>query len=322
MSAVPRQDGGFASEAPGGFAGALLAGLRNATKRIPCKYLYDAEGSALFERICTLPEYYPTRTELALLATHAAEFADCMGPDVELVEFGAGSGQKVRLLLDALCRPRAYVPIDISRAPLEQAAGEIAADYPDLLVRPLAADYTRAFHLGTPVPGGQRRVGFFPGSTIGNFAPDEAVVFLRRLAGELRGGGLLVGVDLVKDPAVLHAAYNDAAGITAAFNRNLLVRANRELDADFDPACFAHYAFYQPQVRRVEMHLVSLAEQRVSVAGQIFAFAAGETVHTEDSYKYTVAGFRALATQAGFLPRTCRIDAGGRFSLHWLEVPR
>lgn len=322
MSAVPREDDGFVAEVPGSFSGALLAGLRSTTKRIPCKYLYDAEGSALFERICTLPEYYPTRTELALLATHAAEFADCMGSDVELVEFGAGSGQKVRLLLDALCRPRAYVPIDISRVPLAQAAGQIAADYPKLVVRPLAADYTRAFHLAAPVPGAQRRVGFFPGSTIGNFAPDEAVAFLRRLAGELRGGGLLVGVDLVKDPAVLHAAYNDAAGITAAFNRNLLVRANRELDADFDPARFAHYAFYHPLVQRIEMHLVSLEEQRVSVAGQIFAFAAGETVHTEDSYKYTIAGFRDLAAQAGFLPHTYRVDADRRFSLHWLEMPR
>jgi L-histidine Nalpha-methyltransferase len=162
MSAVPRDDGEFASEAPGSFAGALLAGLRSAAKHIPCKYLYDAEGSALFERICTLPEYYPTRTELALLATHAAEFADCMGPDVELVEFGAGSGQKVRLLLDALCRPRAYVPIDISRVPLEQAASEIAADYPALVVRPLAVDYTRAFHLGAPVPGGNDGSAFSP----------------------------------------------------------------------------------------------------------------------------------------------------------------
>lgn len=301
------------------FGRALVAGLRTVPKRVPCKYLYDAEGSALFERICDLPEYYPTRTELGLLEHHADEIARHIGDDAELVEFGAGSGVKVRLLLDALARPRAYVPIDISGPHVRAAAGRLAADYPGLAVRPLVADYTRPFRLPALAAGARRRVGFFPGSTIGNFAPDEAVRFLLRASRLLKGGGLLVGVDLVKDPAVLHAAYNDAAGVTAAFNRNLLARANRELDADFELDRFAHYAFYHPLAQRIEMHLVSLEHQQVRVAGEKFVFAAGEALHTEDSYKYTVDGFRALAMRAGFVPAAVWSDPQQRFSLHWLE---
>ncbi|NMG36205.1 L-histidine N(alpha)-methyltransferase [Azoarcus sp. TTM-91] len=301
------------------FAGALLAGLHAQPKRVPCKFLYDAEGSALFERICELPEYYPTRTEMALLGEHAAEFARYMGPDVELIEFGAGSGRKASMLLDVLERPRLYMPIDISPDAVAAAAGTVWHAFPHLKVVPLEADYTGPLALGPQ--RGQRRVGFFPGSTIGNFPPDEALAFLRRLAELLRGGGLLIGVDLVKDPAVLHAAYNDAAGVTAAFNRNLLARANRELEADFLLDRFAHYAFYQPVARRVEMHLVSLVQQQVHVRGQTISFAAGETLHTEDSYKYSVLGFHSLAAQAGFLPRATRVDPQHRFSLHWLEVP-
>lgn len=302
------------------FAHALVAGLRGVPKRVPCKFLYDAEGSALFERICELPEYYPTRTEVGLLERHADEIAAHIGGDAELVEFGAGSGLKVRLLLEALARPRAYVPIDISGPHLREAAGRLAADYPGLAVRPVVGDYTRPFRLPAPKDGA-RRIGFFPGSTIGNFAPDEAVRFLLTAAGLLKGGGLLVGVDLVKDPAILHAAYNDAEGVTAAFNRNVLARANRELGADFDPERFAHYAFYHPLAQRIEMHLVSLEHQRVRAAGEEFAFAAGEALHTEDSYKYTVAGFRALAMRAGFIPAATWTDPELRFSLHWLESP-
>jgi dimethylhistidine N-methyltransferase len=301
------------------FARALVDGLSAVPKRVPCKFLYDAAGSALFERICTLAEYYPTRTELGLLERHAGEIAGRIGRDAELVEFGAGSGRKVRLLLDALVRPRAYVPIDISGPHLHEASQRLAADYPDLVVRPLVADYTHPFRLPAPVAGARRRVGFFPGSTIGNFAPDEAVRFLLRASRLLKGGGLLVGVDLVKDPAVLHAAYNDAEGVTAAFNRNLLDRANRELDADFAVERFAHYAFYHPLAQRIEMHLVSLERQQVRVAGESFAFAAGEALHTEDSYKYSVDGFRALALRAGFVPAAIWTDPQQRFSLHWLE---
>ncbi|CAI10109.1 L-histidine N(alpha)-methyltransferase [Aromatoleum aromaticum] len=302
------------------FCNALLAGLATIPKQVSCKFFYDAEGSALFDRICTLPEYYPTRVEFALLERHAAELAGLIGPDVELVEFGAGSGRKVRRLLDALQRPRAYVPVDISGEHLQQAAGRLRADYPRLEIRPVVADYTRAFDLPASLPGAQRRVGFFPGSTIGNFAPEEATGFLGMAAVLLEGGGLLIGVDLVKEPALLHAAYNDSAGVTAAFNKNLLARANRELGADFTDDGFAHYAFYQPLARRVEMHLVSLAAQRVRVAGREFRFAAGETLHTENSYKYTIDGFRSLAEQAGFVPRGYWIDAARLFSLHWLEV--
>ncbi|ANQ84911.1 hypothetical protein dqs_1873 [Azoarcus olearius] len=300
------------------FGAALLAGLRAYPKRVPCKYLYDAAGAELFERICDLPEYYPTRTELALLGAHREAIAAAMGADAELIEFGAGAGRKVSLLLSALQRPRAYLPIDIAPEALAAGARAVAEAFPAVAVKPLVADYTRALRL--PAPAG-RRVGFFPGSTIGNFAPDEALAFLRRLAVLLRGGGLLVGVDLVKDPAVLHAAYNDSAGVTAAFNQNLLLRANRELGAGFRPELFAHYAFYHPGARRIEMHLTSLADQEVQIAGHAIGFAAGETIHTEDSYKYTVSGFQSLAAQAGYLPREVWVDAERRFSLHWLAVP-
>lgn len=307
------------SDDDGDFAGALVAGLRRVPKRVPCKYLYDAAGSALFERICELPEYYQTRTELGLLQRHAHEIARHIGDDAELVEFGAGAGVKVRVLLDALVRPRAYLPIDISGQHLRDAAGRLAADYAGLAIGPVVADYTRPFRLPAPAAGARRRVGFFPGSTIGNFAPDEAVSFLLMASRLLKGGGLLVGADLVKDPALLHAAYNDADGVTAAFNRNVLARANRELDANFDLERFAHYAFYHPLAQRIEMHLVSLATQRVRAAGEEFAFVAGEALHTEDSYKYTVDGFRALAVRGGFVPAAVWVDPAQRFSLYWLE---
>lgn len=302
------------------FCRALLAGLAATPKQVSCKFFYDAEGSALFDRICTLPEYYPTRVELALLERHAHELAGLIGPDVELVEFGAGSGRKVRWLLDALCRPQAYVPVDISGEHLQQAASRLRADYPRLRIQPVVADYTHPFDLPANVSGARRRVGFFPGSTIGNFAPEEAAGFLGMAAALLDGGGLLIGVDLLKDPALLHAAYNDSQGVTAAFNKNLLARANRELGADFAEDGFAHYAFYQPLARRVEMHLVSLAAQQVRIAGREFRFSPGETLHTENSYKYTVEEFRSLAEQAGFVSRRYWTDAAHLFSLHWLEA--
>ena len=230
------------------FARALLAGLNAGRKQIPCKYFYDAEGSALFEKICALPEYYLARTELALLARHADEFAALVGADAELVEFGAGSGRKVQLLLDAVVRPRAYLPIDISIDCLLASAARIDADYPDLIVKPVIADFSRPLALPPVTRGARRRIGFFPGSTIGNFTPEATLRFLRNAARLLRGGGLLVGVDLVKDPAVLHAAYNDAVGLTAAFNKNLMARANRELGAGFDLTRFHHHACYNPSL--------------------------------------------------------------------------
>ena len=299
------------------YADALLAGLRGRPKHIPCKYFYDAEGSHLFEEICATPEYYPTRTELALLHRHAADIAELIGPDAEILEFGAGAGEKIRPLLDALDRPRAYLPIDISGSYLRSIAARLRSEYKTLAIEPIVADFTRG--LSMPPSSAARRIGFFPGSTIGNFAPEEARQFLVRSAELLEGGGLLIGVDLVKDPNVLHAAYNDRAGVTAAFNKNLLVRANREAGANFDSERFAHYAFYNPLLRRIEVYLVSSIAQRVTVCGRQIAFAEGEAIHTEWSYKYTVEDFRALAASAGFVPRAVWCDANRLFSVHWLE---
>ncbi|MBV9992810.1 MAG: L-histidine N(alpha)-methyltransferase [Alphaproteobacteria bacterium] len=300
------------------FARAVLEGLCAPAKRLPCKFFYDARGSVLFDEICALPEYYPTRTEIALFRDHAPEMARTMGREIALIEFGAGALTKVELLLDALERPRAYVPIDISGDYLRAMAAKLEKARPGLNVLPLVADFTKPLALPQCLSEA-RRVGFFPGSTIGNMDGAEALAFLRKAAAVLKGGGMLIGVDLVKDPRVLHAAYNDAAGVTAAFNKNLLVRANRELDAGFDLDAFAHYAFYNPHEQRIEMHLMSLKDQHVRVLGRGFYFVQGETVHTENSYKYTVEGFRRLARQAGFAPRQVWSDAQGLFSLHWLE---
>ena len=299
------------------FADSLFAGLGKAPKEIACKYFYDQEGSQLFERICTLPEYYQTRTETLLLASHAQEIAQLMGGDIEIVEFGAGASQKVRILLD-IGHVRAYSPLDISGDYLREVVINLATDYPALTLRPLIGDFTRPLEIPV-LAGPSRRAGFFPGSTIGNFRPDAAMCLLRRMRGMLEGGGLLIGVDLVKDPARLHAAYNDRAGVTALFNKNLLARANRELGADFDLDGFAHYAPYSPAAHRIEMYLVSLRRQSVSVMGQRFDFAAGEAIHTEDSHKYTIESFREMAARAGFRPRAVWTDPERLFSLHWLE---
>lgn len=301
------------------FKDEFIAGLRAQPRAIAPKWFYDTEGSRLFEQICDLPEYYPTRTELGLLDHHAPAIAARIGAGAEIVEFGAGASVKVRMLLDALEAPRRFVPVDISGEHLHDAAALLRRDYPRLDVAPLAADFTADLVLP---PAAGRRVGFFPGSSIGNFEPEAAGQLLRRFRGWLAGGALLVGVDLVKDPGVLHAAYSDARGITAAFNLNLLARANRELAADFDLAQWAHSAFYQPQLRRVEMHLVSRRQQAVRVAGERFEFDEGDSVHTENSYKYTVDGFQALARRAGWAPAAVWTDAARRFSLHWLEHPK
>ncbi len=300
------------------FAGSLLDGLRKSSKEIACKYFYDQTGSRLFDAICELPEYYQTRTETALLARHAEEIAALMGEDVEIVEFGAGSLRKVRILLGAARSPRAYTPMDISGEYLCDVVRSLAADHPALTLRPLVGDFTRPLEIPV-LPGSPRRAGFFPGSTIGNFKPDAAMALLRRMRTSLNGGGLLIGVDLVKDPARLHAAYNDAAGITALFNKNLMARANRELGADFDLDGFAHYAPYNAAAHRIEMYLVSLKRQSVNLCGQRFEFAQGEPVHTEDSHKYTIESFRELAVRAGLRPRAVWTDQDRLFSMHWLE---
>ena len=300
------------------FARDMLAGLSAKPKRAPCKYFYDSEGSELFEKICELPEYYPTRAEMSILHACSADIACRMGSNVTLIEFGAGALHKVGLLLDALERPGAYVPVDISGDYLHDVVARLRQTRPGIAVRPVVADFTRPFRLPA-FDKGTRLVGFFPGSTIGNLDRVEAIAFLRRTAAMLKGGGLLIGVDLVKDPAILHAAYNDSAGVTEAFNKNILARANRELDADFDLDAFAHYAFLNPVHQRVEMHLMSLARQSVTLSGRDILFAEGETIHTENSHKFTVEEFRALAREAGFTPRAVWCDPANLFSVHWLE---
>ena len=314
MAPAPLEGAPLLSE----FGREMQAGLARRPRSISPKYFYDAAGSQLFDRICELPEYYPTRTELRILGECADEIAAQVGPGAEIVEFGAGSLTKVRLLLDALETPRRYLPIDISGEHLAAAAERLRADYPQLAVQPIAADYTMPLVLPAPLAGAGKRVGFFPGSTIGNFEPDEALAFLQLAARMLRGGGLLIGVDLVKDPARLHAAYNDAQGVTAAFNLNLLRRANAELDANFDLEGFAHAAFYNAPKQRIEMHLVSRRDQIVSLNGERFAFEEGETIHTEYSHKFTVEGLRALAVKAGFRPGAVWTDPERLFSVHWL----
>ena len=304
------------------FRDAALSGLTRRAKSLPCRFLYDERGSALFEEICELPEYYLTRTETAILADAAAEIADLAGRHAQLIEFGSGSSRKVRLLLDALMEPAAYVAIDISREPLRRAAEEVAAEFPRVPVVAICADYLQPLRLPPlPARGEGRRLGFFPGSTIGNFTLEDAVDFLagcRRVVG--RDGAMLIGVDLKKDYELLDAAYNDRAGVTAAFNLNLLERMNRELNADFRLDRFAHEAFYNAARGRIEIYIRSLADQIVTVAGRAIRFAAGERIHTEDSCKYTVAEFQRLAAHAGFRPERCWTDAGELFSVHLLEA--
>ena len=302
------------------FGRALRDGLRSTPKQISPKYFYDERGSQLFDQICELPEYYPTRTEFSILEHNAAAIADQIGPRAEIIEFGAGSLTKVRVLLDALDQPQRFLPIDISGDHLENAADELRIDFPELDVEAIAGDYTRSLELPDRATNGGRRVGFFPGSTIGNFTPEEALAFLKRAARLLHGGGLLIGVDLVKSPAILHAAYNDAQGVTAAFNMNLLHRANRELGSDFDLHAFEHYAFYNPALQRIEMHLVSRRDQIVHVGGESFTFREGETIHTESSHKFTNHGLATLAAKAGFGVGKCWTDPDQLFSVHWLPV--
>jgi dimethylhistidine N-methyltransferase len=303
------------------FRADVLRGLRRPHKRLPCKYFYDDAGSRLFDRICELPEYYPTRTELALLRDHAPAMAERLGAGCLVVEYGSGSGNKTRLLLDALERPAAYLPVDIAREHLLRSAQALATEYPGLAVRPVCADFARPFALPPGLPAAARRVVYFPGSTIGNFSPRVARRLLRgmaRLVGP--GGAVLIGVDLIKDPRVLERAYDDAAGVTAAFNKNLLARINRELGGDFRPERFDHHALYNPTYGRIEMHLISRRRQTVRIAGERIHFAEGEAIRTECSYKYTVRGFQALAARAGLLARQVWTDPGRRFSVQFLTV--
>jgi len=301
------------------FLAEVLSGLRKSQKELPSKYFYDEEGSHLFERICTLDEYYIPRIEAAIMETYIEEMAELLGPRVLLVEYGSGNCAKTRFLLDHLHEPVAYVPIDISRERLLSAARELAADYPEMEVLPVCADYTSGFDLPVPKRPSERAVVYFPGSTIGNFDPVPARLFLEHVAGVCGpGGGLLIGVDLKKDPRVLHRAYNDSQGVTAAFNLNLLERINRDLNCDFRPDWFQHYAFYNPGESRVELHLVSLREQTVHLDNVVIPFVEGESIWTESSYKFNVDEFEQMAVAAGFKVERAWTDKQQWFSVQYL----
>jgi dimethylhistidine N-methyltransferase len=270
------------------FANDVVAGLTATPKRLSPKYFYDNTGSALFEEITELPEYYPTRTEVGILNERGGDIAALIPPGAALVEFGSGSSAKTRIVLSAAKSVGAYVPVEISEQFLHQQMAALRREYPKLAVRPVAADFTKPFELPDAAQI-MPKVGFFPGSTIGNFEPHEAAAFLRN-AGRILGCGatFIVGVDLVKDTQVLQKAYNDSQGVTAKFNLNLLTRINRELGAKFNLACFEHHAFFNRERSRIEMHLASLKRQRIRVCGECFDFRAGETIHTESSYKYSI----------------------------------
>ncbi|MEM7582710.1 MAG: L-histidine N(alpha)-methyltransferase [Acidobacteriota bacterium] len=299
----------------------VLAGLRSEPRSIPPKYFYDARGSELFEQITRLEAYYPTRVELSILEAHVDAMASRIGSGCLLVEYGSGSSRKTGLLLAALTEPVAYVPIDIAGEALEAAAAQIAARFPAIEVLPVHADYSMGYEIPSTFHAAERRVGYFPGSTIGNFTPQEAGVFLAGVAEVCGpGGGLLIGVDLEKDVAVLERAYDDPEGVTAEFNLNLLRRCNRELGATFELEAFQHRAFYNVEQHRIEMHLVSLRDQQVEVAGERFAFATGESIHTENSYKYSLQRFAGLAERAGFAVDAVWVDDDELFSVQYLTV--
>ena len=283
------------------FLAEAIAGLSASPRTLPCKFFYDERGSELFQKICELPEYYVTRAELEILKNQGRDIAKHLGRGIELIGLGTGAGTKTRLLLDELHAPIAYVPVDISKEQLQQSSAQFRKLFPDLEVLPVCADYLQPVNLPTPKRKPARKVIYFPGSTIGNFDPDVALDFLqriRRVADE--EGGLLIGVDLQKDRHILERAYNDAQGVTAQFNLNLLARANRELGADFDLSYWKHRAIYNAEVGRIEMHLISEADQTVHIADREFRFRTGEKIVTEYSYKHTPEGFSALAARAGF----------------------
>ena len=301
------------------FYAEVISGLQREPKTIPPKFFYDEIGSKLFDAICELPEYYPTRTEMALLTRHADEIANLIGKECLLIEPGSGSSQKVRMLLEAL-QPAAYMPMDISRNYLLQAAQQLAADYPWLEVHATCIDFTTELTLHF-CPPHAHRVAFFPGSSIGNFEPVDAIGFLHNIANMVGvGGGLLIGVDLKKEESILNAAYNDAQGITAEFNLNLLSRINHELGGDFDIEAFQHEAFYNSEAGRIEMHLTSCLPQTVTVGDESISITEQESIHTENSYKYSVEEFSSLAGLAGFDLINVWKDEDNLFSLHYYQI--
>lgn len=296
----------------------LLLGLSQQQKTVNPKFFYDERGSRLFDQITRLPEYYPTRSELAILQQYREQIAQYCGAGCVIIEPGSGSSEKVRLLLDAL-KPAAYVPLDISADFLQQAAMRLGGEFADTQIHAICADFAHNWSLPGDLPEG-KRVVFYPGSTIGNLEPQDALGFLKRMRQWVADdGGLLIGVDLHKSPERLNAAYNDAAGITADFNLNLLANLNTILDSDFRAQQFAHRAFYDEDQQRIEMHLVSLQDQQVRCQGRCFEFQQGETIHTECSYKYTVAGFTEMAAAAGFALQRSWFDDDQLFSVHYLS---
>ncbi|MEO7073208.1 MAG: L-histidine N(alpha)-methyltransferase [Rhodanobacter sp.] len=308
---------------PGSNAANVLAvaqrGLGMKVKSLPSWLFYDARGSALFEAICAQPEYYLTGCELALMTTHAQSIADELGPEVRLVEYGSGSGRKTRLLLQHLDAPVAYVPVEISPSALHDSVARLAAEFPQLPVQPLCADFTRPLRLPIPPRAPRRTVVYFPGSTIGNFEARDAVALLRKMRREMgEAGAILVGVDLKKDPAIIEAAYNDRAGVTAAFTLNMLARLNREIGSDFVLSAFAHRARYNPMAGRIETQLVSRCEQSVRVDHRDIAFGADEPIEVEYSCKYSLEDFAAMAAKAGLSVRRVWLDAKGMFSVQYL----
>lgn len=306
---------------PEPFLSDMIHALADMPHALSPKYFYDEEGSRLFDRICEQPEYYPTRCEMWVLRACASDIARHIGSHAEIVEYGAGSLHKIRPILDALDGPAHYLPIDISGEHLAASARMLQEAYPEISIAPLIGDYTGHLALPEKPTNVKKRIGFFPGSTLGNMHPKEALRFLRMLRTQLHGGALLLGVDLIKEPAILHAAYNDSQGVTAAFNLNVLARANRELGADFDLDAFAHCAFYNAPEHRIEMHLMCRKPQEIHLDGRCFRMSQGETLHTENSYKFTIGGLRTLASEAGFVPATVWTDPDRMFSLHWLDAP-
>lgn len=299
----------------------ILVGLMAAQKRISPKYFYDQRGSELFDEICTLPEYYPTRTERAIMETHLGEIAARVGPNTAIIEFGAGSSAKVRQLLAGLESPVAYVPVEISGEYLGEQAEQLSADFPGLSVMPVVADFTKPFELPQHPYTPDRNLVFFPGSTIGNFRRDEALALLQVMRDEAKpGGALLIGVDLIKDPSVIRAAYNDSRGVTAQFNLNVLRHLNAGVGCDFVPAFFRHEAVYDTRHDRIEMRLVCTRSHHVRAAGRSIQFVAGEHILTEYSHKYSIEGFLQLARRAGFVPETVWTDPENLFSVHYLTV--
>lgn len=320
MTSIPNIDRrpGESTSAP--LRTAVLRGLRSHPKTLPAALFYDARGAELFEEITRLPEYYLTRTEHSILEQHASALANHIGPNATIIEFGSGAAIKVRYLLSALQQASAYVPVDVSREQLHHVAAERAIEFPDVSVLPVWADYNEPFEL-PDIPEGSRRIGFFPGSTIGNLHPEEAIAFLRRVRDTVGAdGGLVLGVDRRKNPRLLNAAYNDAAGVTAEFNLNVLTHLNRELQATFSRSAFQHKAFFNDSKSRIEMHLEAISPQHITVLGESISFAAGESILTEYSYKYDRAMLDDVVTRSGFRIAELFTDTNKWFWVAWLEA--